>query len=468
MLTVGLLGLALLAVESNIRTTEATNQVQSSEAASDQWDQVALHVGVEYEALAAYLRSGTPVARRRLEADIGSATANLEWLAGSSEAERVRSIRSSYAAYTTSFRQVIAAGNRGDKAAVELDAELVALSMSTVRQQAVRAAALKRHELIIYLNGVKDRNASSGATTIVLGAGVSGLLAFCGLVLLGYQRHPERQARESTYRALHDDLTGLPNRALFADRLDRALRLAGRRHEQVGLLLLDLDRFKEVNDTLGHQWGDTLLCTVADRLNGAMRDSDSVARLGGDEFAVLVQDVLSEEEALEAATRVLRALCRSVSLNETTVDVGCSIGVANYPQHGHDATELLKNADIAMYIAKRGHLGVSVYSANTDPHTWERLVMFGELRKAIEAGELLLFYQPKVLTSTGLVCGVEALVRWQHRTRGLIEPDEFIHSAERSDLIVPLTNYVIALALEQLKEWVGSGRTSADDGHTIA
>jgi diguanylate cyclase (GGDEF)-like protein len=459
-LTVGLSALALLAVETNTRTAEATTHVRASEAVSDQWDEVFLHIAVESEALTDYVKAQSALGRRPLESAIGSATPNLDWLARSddvNQATRARSTKSSYAAYTESLELVVAAGKRGNKKEVELYADQAALSASTVRKQAVSNAAGQRRELVVYLDSVEARSAQSRVVAIALGATDCVLLAFCGLILLGYQRRTERQAKESTHRSLHDGLTGIPNRTLFADRLAAAVRLAERRGDPVGLLVLDLDRFKEVNDTLGHQQGDSLLCTVAERLTGIIRGSDSIARLGGDEFGILLQGVASEQGVLDVAQRVIKTLGRPVTLDGAVVDVGCSIGAAIYPQHGRDPTELLKNADIAMYVAKRGHLGASLYSADADHYTSDLLVIFGELRHAVEAGELVLFYQPKVQAATGTICGVEALVRWQHPGRGLLGPSEFISAAERSQLILPLTNYVIAAALDQLKDWVGGG-----------
>lgn len=459
-LTVGLSALALFAVETNARTAEATTHVRASEAVSHHWDEVYLHIAVEYEALTDYVRPHSDIGLVPLSSSLGSATADLDWLARSDDAdqvERATATQDSYDAYTESLERVIAAGKRHDSEAVGLIAEQAALSASTVRKQAVSNAAGQRRELGLYLNAVEARSAQWRVLVIVLGAADCVLLAFCGLILLGYQRRTERQAQESTHRSLHDGLTGIPNRTLFADRLGSAVRLAERRGDRVALLVLDLDRFKDVNDTLGHQQGDTLLCAIAERLSEAIRESDSVARLGGDEFGILLHGVASEGEVLEVAQRVLTTLCRPVRLDGATVDVGCSIGAAIYPEHGSDPTELLKNADIAMYLAKRGHLGAAVYSADADHYTSGQLAIFGELRHAIEARELVLFYQPKVVASTGSVCGVEALVRWQHPVRGLLAPSEFIAAAERSQLILPLTNYVIATALDQLREWVASG-----------
>ncbi|MDX6234719.1 MAG: hypothetical protein QOH68_3837 [Nocardioidaceae bacterium] len=460
MLTVGLSALALLAVETNARTADATTRVRASDEISDHWDAVSLNIAVEYEALIDYARPHSDLGSRPLTSALGSATSDLDWLARSEDAdqvERATATKESYDAYTVSLERVLAVGNRHDLSAVELLAAQAALGASTVRKQAVSNAAAQRRALGLYLDAVEARSAKARVVAIALGASDCVLLGFCGLILFGYQRRTERQAKESTHRALHDGLTGIPNRTLFNDRLANALRLAERRGDQVGLLVLDLDRFKEVNDTLGHQQGDTMLCKIADRLTGVIRESDSVARLGGDEFGILLQNVGSEEKALEVAERVLKMVCRPVQLDGAIVDVGCSIGVAIFPQHGADPTELLKNGDIAMYVAKRGHLGASAYSVEADHFTSDQLVVSGELREAIDAGQLLFVYQPKVDTSTGAVSGVEALIRWQHPTRGLLGPVEFIPAAERSQLILPLTNYVIAQALGQLSEWVASG-----------
>jgi diguanylate cyclase (GGDEF)-like protein len=459
-LTLGLSALALLAVETNARTSEATTRVRAIEAVSEQWDQLFLHVGVEYEALSDYLRADSAVGRLPLSSALGSATPSLVWLqrhGDAADAQRARAVGHSYDAYTESLRQLIAARDGGDPAAADLDAEQASLSASALRKQAVANASRKRTELNLYLAEVERRSATFRTAAIGLGAADCVLLVLCGLVLLGYQRRAESEARHSTHRALHDGLTGIPNRTLLVDRLECAVRLAKRQAGQVGLLLLDLDRFKEVNDTLGHQQGDALLCEVAERLAGAVRSSDTVARLGGDEFAVLLQGDVSEHAALDVAQRLLDVVRRPVTLEAATADVGCSIGAALYPQHGSDETELLKNADIAMYIAKRGHFGVSVYSADTDRHSWQQLAIFSELRHAIDSHELILLYQPKIRTSTGEVSGVEALVRWLHPTRGLLTPDEFIPAAERSELMIPLTDYVISAALDQAQGWVASG-----------
>lgn len=458
-LTVGLSALALLAIETNTRTAEVTAHVRALESVSDHWDSVFVKIGVESEALADYLRADTDIGRGPLSSALGSATPDLDWLEHTVDADasaRANAVSHSYETYTDTLRELLTAGERGDAVAVDLYAEQAALISSTVRKQAMTGATTRRRELTVYLTEVEERSAKLQGVAIALGIVDCVLLAFCGFILLSYQRRTERLAQESTQRAQHDGLTGIPNRTLFADRLGAAVRLAERRGEHLGLLLLDLDRFKEVNDTLGHQQGDILLCKVAQRLTGFIRECDTVARLGGDEFAILVQNA-TEAESLEVAERVISLLRRPVELATATADVGCSIGVAVYPEHGSDPTELLKNADVAMYVAKRGHLGASAYSAEADDNTSDQLVIVGELRHAIATRELVLYYQPQVTIATGAVCGVEALVRWRHPTRGLLGPDQFISTAERSELILPLTNYVIAAALAQLTEWIGAG-----------
>jgi diguanylate cyclase (GGDEF)-like protein len=225
----------------------------------------------------------------------------------------------------------------------------------------------------------------------------------------------------------------------------------------VGLLLLDLNRFKEVNDTLGHHAGDVLLRKVADRLTAAARRGDTVARLGGDEFAVLLPGVASADDLLAIGNRMLAAVCGLAEIEDVAVDVSVSIGAALYPAPSNDSAELLRYADIAMYAAKRGHLGVALYNPAADDHSPERLSVLGELRRAIEVGELELHYQPKVHAESRELSGVESLVRWRHPTRGLIGPDQFISVAEQSGLMLPLTDEILALALAQHRAWAAEG-----------
>jgi diguanylate cyclase (GGDEF)-like protein len=260
-------------------------------------------------------------------------------------------------------------------------------------------------------------------------------------------------SREKEHASLHDSLTQLANRKLLLSRLDQTLEDARLVKQHVALCLLDLDRFKEVNDTLGHHVGDRLLQLAASRIQGAVRPGDTVARLGGDEFALLLATVRDEHAAVEVANRVRSALMAPFHLEGLLFELEASIGIGLFPQHGMDGEQLLQKADVAMYVAKEHRTGVEVYSPDRDPNSANRLALLGSLRTALEGGELELHYQPKLCMRSSDVVGVEALVRWRHPVRGLVMPDEFIPIAEHSGLMGALTAYVVESALAQLAEW---------------
>lgn len=262
--------------------------------------------------------------------------------------------------------------------------------------------------------------------------------------------------RELEYRALHDALTDLPNRALFNARLGRALSVAATSGRSLAVLLMDMDRFKEVNDTFGHLHGDSLLKQAAIRLSASVRESDTVARLGGDEFAVLLPSI-DRDGALAVAQKMLHCVEQPFPIDRQLIDIGISIGIAMYPDDGNDATTLVQHADVAMYQAKREQSGVAHYSAESDDHTPWRFALQSDLRRGIEHGELFLVYQPKIDVRTGEVNAVEALVRWRHPTRGTVPPDDFIPLAERTGLIRQLTARVLRDALRQLAQWQDAG-----------
>ncbi|MEA2641439.1 MAG: hypothetical protein QOF51_2833 [Chloroflexota bacterium] len=272
------------------------------------------------------------------------------------------------------------------------------------------------------------------------------------------ERHVEEIGRRREmeaaleYQALHDSLTELPNRSLLLDRLAQGILFAKRQHGSLALLLMDLDRFKEVNDTFGHLRGDILLRRVARRLEGSLRASDTVARLGGDEFAVILPSV-DTEGGLTAARKLVEVLDEPFEVDEQPLEVRASVGVAMYPTHGEDAESLLRSADVAMYVAKRSHGGCALYSPRLDDNSMGRFALVAELRRAIEQAELIVHYQPSIDVVTGEVLGVEALARWPHRDRGLLMPDEFIPVAEHAGLIDSLTQWVLDAALRQCHEW---------------
>ncbi|HZN16190.1 MAG TPA: EAL domain-containing protein [Acidimicrobiales bacterium] len=263
--------------------------------------------------------------------------------------------------------------------------------------------------------------------------------------------------RQLAYQAVHDPLTRLPNRTLFADRLSQALSGAGRHGSYVGLLLMDLDRFKAINDTLGHDFGDQVLVQVALRLATVLRSTDTVARLGGDEFAFVLPDLDSPDEAELVTAKILLALEAPFELGGITIPVDASIGVALAPIHGSEASVLMRRADVAMYRAKEQVTGYAVYSDAPDEGRLNGLGLMVELRRAIEAGELELLYQPVVDLQTMEVVAVEALSRWQHPTRGLLLPTEFIPLAEQTGVIRPLTDWMLTTALNQLQTWHEDG-----------
>jgi diguanylate cyclase (GGDEF)-like protein len=256
--------------------------------------------------------------------------------------------------------------------------------------------------------------------------------------------------------ALYDALTGLANRRLFQDRLEQAFLHAQRDETGFALMLLDLDRFKEINDTLGHQTGDAVLAHLATRLRDVARASDTVARLGGDEFALVLEGAQGPADALFIAERIRHALDEPFVVDGMTLELETSIGIAIFPRHGEDADQLLKRADIALYASKDSHQPV-VYASEHDHHSADGLSLVAQIRSAIENGELLVHFQPEVDLRSGETKRVEALVRWDHPERGLLLPDAFIPLARQSALVRPITRYVLDIALEQCRAWQDLG-----------
>ena len=283
---------------------------------------------------------------------------------------------------------------------------------------------------------------------------LSVLLASARLLLT--VRETQRLA-DARREARTDELTGLPNRRELMDRLARTLHEAQRRPTTSAVLLIDLDRFKEVNDTLGHHHGDQLLRAVAVRLAGIFREYDTVARLGGDEFAVLLPDVADQASAEGLARRCIDALEDAFTIEGLTLHVEASVGLALAPVHGRDGNDLMRAADVAMYEAKSGGHGVVVYDPDLDAHTPTRLALLGDLRRAIQSDELVLHYQPKVDVATGRVGGMEALLRWHHPVRGRVSPDDFVPTAEGSSLMMPLTLHTLRMALVEARRWRDAG-----------
>jgi diguanylate cyclase (GGDEF)-like protein len=268
-----------------------------------------------------------------------------------------------------------------------------------------------------------------------------------------------RRADEKILRLAHfDELTELPNRTMFMQTLKRAFSLAQRRGKQFALFFIDLDRFKNINDSLGHESGDQLLQDVARRLRDNLRESDSVARLGGDEFVVLVEDCADPRELNSIAQNILNAVGRPYVLSGQEYHVTGSIGISTYPTDGQDPAALLKNADIAMYLAKdRGKNNFQFYSAQQNAHSFERLALESALRHALGRDEFVLHYQPRVDIPTGRIVGVEALLRWNHPDLPMVLPNQFIPLAEETGLIVPIGRWVLRTACAQSALWRHEG-----------
>jgi diguanylate cyclase (GGDEF)-like protein len=291
---------------------------------------------------------------------------------------------------------------------------------------------------------------------------VAGLLLLWGALLtvvsMGSQRL-RRQAAEKEEQALSDGLTGLPNRTMFTGLVQSTLSGAGRRKHAGAVMLMDLDRFKDVNDTLGHHNGDLLLQRIASRLDSVLRNTATVARLGGDEFAILITDVGDRQQVVPVVRRILKVLEEPVVVGGLALQVEASIGIAMFPEHGRTVDAVMRAADVAMYVTKEQRSGYEFYDEERHEHRHDagRLALIGELRRAMDETELVLFYQPKVRLSTGKVTGVEALARWHHPERGLLSPDEFIPLAERSNLLRPMTLYLIDTALRQANAWRSKG-----------
>jgi diguanylate cyclase (GGDEF)-like protein len=292
---------------------------------------------------------------------------------------------------------------------------------------------------------------------------VGSLLSFeAGALVVDQTSKLRTQTEALEVQVLHgstyDRLTDLPNRMLFHDRVEQAINGAKRNQEIMALLVLDMDDFKEINNTLGHFSGDMLLKQVASRLRASVREIDTVARLGADEFSILLSEIKHKDDALHVAQKLCQSMEREFVLGGINLNMLMSIGIVYFPEHGDDVDSLQQKAEVALYLAKQTKgFSIEVYSPEQDQHSTRRLSLLGELRNAIDSGGLLLHYQPKVDISSHRIVAVESLVRWQHPEHGMLPPDEFISLAERTGLIRPLTYWVLAEALKQCAAWQTHG-----------
>jgi len=374
--------------------------------------------------------------------------------------------------HSTAFmQQAIRAWEQGDRYIAELDAAADSLQRE-IESPSPRAAKIDSiladiSEINEKLTPVENQfvEALGGASRmtyqllqgIILAA--TPALLLLGIVLsLRILQQRRRTENRLNHLALHDDLTALPNRLMLNQRLDQALSRHRRAGTKLAVLFMDLDRFKVINDSLGHEAGDDLLCRVAERLRAQSREGDTVARVGGDEFVVLVENHENMMDVSACARRLIEQLSVPYALGRTNCHVTASIGISIFPADGNDSQSLLKAADVAMYRAKQaGRNNYLFYSPVMNEHTVERLELESDLRHALERGEFLLHYQPKVELETGSIIGVEALLRWKHPLHGLVPPMDFISLAEETGLIAPIGEWALATACARNKAWQDEG-----------
>jgi diguanylate cyclase (GGDEF)-like protein len=455
-----LLALATFGIVLALRTTHATERVSESSKLSDVYQRARFAVGEEESLERKYrLEPGREVrvkydrAANELETALRE-VARIGTPADRALAGRLLDVHTNY--LRAIGRMFAAVDARDAKRVLAIDADEVDPRFATIEERVADAAARHRQLAALDLRALRRTERSVLTATMVVSAVGLLLLGFLTVLLARINRQLARQARESEHNALHDALTDLPNRVLFADRLEHAIAAARRDPAPFSVLMIDLDRFKEINDTLGHTTGDRLLREIGPRLAPIMRPGDSIARLGGDEFAVLLPTA-GTEQAKEVTGRVLAAMHEPFALGELTVTVDASVGIVTYPTHGEDAETLVQRADVAMYLAKGQGRGEALYDPSKDPYDPERLLLIGDLRKAIRDNELELHYQPKFATGDLRLVGVEALVRWQHPTRGQLPPGDFIPLAEHTGLIGPLTLDVLRKAARQWRAWHQDG-----------
>jgi len=302
----------------------------------------------------------------------------------------------------------------------------------------------------LYLFNIRDEIVGFVVSMILFGGSIFVYLV-SKMSLLSMNDINRIAALERHY-ALHDVLTNLPNRFLLTERIHQAIANAKRSNSGMVVMLMDLNQFKEVNDTLGHHCGDSLLQQVAPRLKNVVREADTVARLGGDEFAVVLQQT-NVDGAVIICNKILKALEQPFTVEGHTLKAAMSIGIAKYPEDGNDSETLLQRADVAMYVAKKDTSGYAIYDAERDEHSVNRLKVINALHLAIQKKELHFYYQPIVRTNNNKLWGFEVLARWQHDELGEILPIEFIAIAEQSSLIKELTLYMLDTAFKQFNEW---------------
>ena len=457
-----LLAVSLFAVWSSAAASDEASRAVAASGLSDDYARAASALNTE-EVLeynyqldpGAQVRAGHNEAAAALVAALGE----VRRVGDANDRALVDRVLVEHRAYLAGMDRLFAAVDRGDKVTVlRVDSDQTEPAFAAIDKAVDEAAAHKRQFALAALANLQRLEALRRRLTPLVFLTGLVLAVMLASITRKYRRLLDVERARAVHDSLHDPLTGLPNRALLADRCGQVLRADARAGTSAGLLLLGLDRFKEINGTLGHHYGDELLTQVGARLTGAVRGVDTVARPGGDEFAVLLPDVGTLANARTVAAKLRAALETPFNVEGVDLDVEASVGVVLSGRHGCDATTLLQRADVAMHVAKTQNLGVSTYDPAIDGYSPAKLALLGELRRALDRDELVLHYQPQVNISAGDVVGVEALVRWQHPDRGLVLSDEFIPLAEHTGLIGPLTRHVLDAALAQARTWSDAGR----------
>jgi diguanylate cyclase (GGDEF)-like protein len=447
-----------LAIFGSRAISQETASAKTAARASDLYQEARFWAARQDAKLNEYLLNGDPNAKDLYDEAAKSLTSSLTKIESVQDAPAIRGLLDDQRTYTAQAVKLFALVDSGHTETVA-DIQRFQTEPILDHMTDVIAALEAQHHA-----AATDQLDAVRVHAAALDVGTPSVLALVLLLLLALSSVTRAYRRNVEEQALHDALTGLPNRTLFADRAAQAVRSASRAGAQPAVIMLDLDRFKEVNDTLGHHQGDQLLIEVAARIAAVLRPTDTVARLGGDEFAVLLVDG-GVQGAHRAAARIAEALEPSFTLDGVAVSVEASLGVsvhdATTADSGMDAAtraaELLRHADMAMYDAKLSHTGVSHFRGESEGARPARLALLGELREALNRDELVLHYQPKVAAGSGQLLGVEALVRWQHPTQGLLPPSEFIPVAEATTLIQRLTMVVVDKALAMSREWLDRG-----------
>jgi diguanylate cyclase (GGDEF)-like protein len=460
-LAVTMLALTGLSVLGTVGTRRSAETVAHSVALAEAYDRAHDAVEAEESLERKYRLEPSAAVRSRYRAagaELDAALRDVRARGGATDRRLADTVGDLHSRYLAGVAEMFAAADAHDEAAVErLDDERTdpaMTKMSDLVKAATDAHARAAAKAVGSLRQVEGVVFTTG--TIGFGLGLCLLVVFM-LVVIGHQRALLAQAALSRHQALHDTLTGLPNRTLFASRLTEALPAHLGSGDSLAVLLLDLDRFKDVNDSLGQRYGDELLRQFGTRVGQVLRPDDTVARLSGDEYAVLLPHI-GVEDATAIAERIIASVHQSFMLDDVSVDVEVSVGIAIAPAHADAAEELLRCADTALRAAKNAKTGLMVYRPETRAHDPSRLLLLGDLRRALDADDqLTLHYQPKVDLRFGEVCGVEALIRWHHPTRGMVTPVDFIPIAESTGLINRLTTYVLRHAIRQAKDWLDAG-----------